>query len=223
MAHDGARRRGSRGLALALLASTSACTALAGISGKEVDPCFDGCDGGVDTGADVTAPPPDGPLPQTGEGGGGDAGACPCPTGTQSINGICAVTANPAPNVQCASPLQLPDCPLKLALRVCDSDPAFSYDPACSGAGATSRPTAFLKLGTSPTGKFRTIIVGAFNVARPNVVCDQAGSPCIARDAGATGTSTFTSPGLPNGDVVAIGKMDGTGCSEIRVDVELAQ
>ena len=206
---------------LALLASTSACTALAGISGKEVDPCFDGCDGGLDASVDMRAPPADVLAPDVAEGGGaGDAGACACPAGTQPVNGICASTVNPAP--QCASPLQLPDCPLKLALKVCDTDPAFGYEAACSGGVATSRPTVFLKLATSST-KYRTVIVGAYNAARPNVLCDQGGSPCISRDAGSTGTSTFTSPALPSGDMVAIGKVDGPGCSEIRVDVDLAQ
>lgn len=205
------RSRSGRVVALAVVAATSACAAIAGVSGKEVDPCFDGCgDASADTTipTDTSVPPAD---------GGTDAGPCDCPTGTRLINGTCVVD-QPAPNLSCDKPLVLPDCALRLALRLCDTDPPFPYASAC---GASARPSAFYNVGRSPTGsgKWRMTITNAYSVARPVAACDRGDAPCAARDAGATGIGTFTNPGLVDFDRVVVGKEDGPGCSDITVEL----
>lgn len=223
MGHAGGRSRAFRGLFAAVLLSTGACAAIAGVSSKEVDPCFDGCgDGGVPkdgSSSDGPSPAdnfvPDSPVNV-------DSGPCDCPKGTHLISGVCASDL-PATNLVCASPLQLPDCPVKLALRVCDADPTFTYEPQCTGGVDAGRPSSFFRLGKSPTTKWKLTIVGSQNVARPTVACDFGGSPCGARDGGSlTGTTTFTSPSLPDNDSVVVGKADAPGCQDITITVEVA-
>ncbi len=222
MAHAGVRSRALRGIVLVVLASSAACTAIAGIGSKEIDQCFDGCDGSVatDGGSASDAPAADTSVPS--DAGGGDSGACACPTGTHAINGVC-VSDLPATNLECMSPLQLPDCALKLSLRVCDGDPGFDYAVNCtSGPNTGPRPSSFVRLGKSPTTKWKLVITGAHNVARPNAACDRGDSPCGTRDGGsASGTTTFTSPALPDDDSVVFGKPDVAGCQDISVDVQI--
>lgn len=220
MAQARVRSRAIGSVVLAVLASTAACTAIAGIGSKEIDPCFDGCDGSGATEAGTTdAPAGDTSVPSD---AGVDSGACECPTGTHAINGVC-VSDLPATNLECMKPLLLPDCALKLSLRVCDADPPFAYAATCtSGTNTGPRPSTFIRLGKSPTGKFKLIITGAHNVARPNAACDRGDPPCGTRDGGTTtGTTTFTSPGLPDNDNVVFGKPDVAGCQDISVDVQI--
>jgi hypothetical protein len=199
----------------AVLASTAACTAIAGIGDKQVDPCFDGCG---DAATDSTSPQPDGFVP--GPDARADAGACKCPTGTHDVSGSC-VSDLPATNLECSKPLMLPDCPIKLVLRLCEGDPLFNYSLQCAGGGTTTRASSFFTLGKSPTTKWQLFISGAHTVARPSIGCDQADTPCAARDAGATGTGTFTSPGLPDNDRVLVGKPDAPGCQDVTIDVQV--
>jgi hypothetical protein len=84
------------------------------------------------------------------------------------------------------------------------------------------RPSSFIRLGKSPTTKWKLVITGAHNVARPNAACDRGDSPCGTRDGGsASGTTTFTSPALPDNDNLVFGKPDLAGCQDISVDVEI--
>lgn len=220
MAHAGGRPRTIRAVVLVVLLATAACTAIAGIADKEIDPCFDGCDASAEPDSDA----PDAPAEETSTptDSGTDAGACPCPTGTHDVNSVC-VSDLPATNVECMKPLQLPDCPVKLSLRVCDEDPAFEYEATCtSGSNTGPRPSTFIRLGKSPTGVSKLTVVGSHNIAVPNAACDRGDPPCIAMDGGsATKTNTFTASSVPDNVDFVFGKPDRVGCQDISVEVEV--
>lgn len=228
MRQRGFRSRVPWGLIVcALLAPIAACTAVAGIGGFEVDPCFDGCDGGGEggggEGGSETSVPPDGSLDSP-VGSDADAStdspACACPSGTQTINGACVVTDAGAPSVHCLTPLQLPDnCAIKAVLHVCDGDPTFtSAGSMCVADASATRPTGFVRLGTTASGKWSVKIVAAYSVSRPMPSCSQGGPPCLA---GGTASSNFTTTGTSmNNEVIAVGKRDDvTGCQDIEIDV----
>ena len=218
--------RGGRRLALALaMAATSviaACTGIAGISGYEVDPCFDGCDAAPETGADApvdtgseTSAPPDG-----GSDASIDAPPCACPAGTTEIGGVCAVT-RPLPNSDCNSAIQVPSgCKITLVVNICDGDQTFDYEPPCQGdAGIASRPSAFFQLGKSPTGKTKGVFKGPYVVARPNLLCNSGAQTCAG---GGTATSNFTNVGMPDDDRVVVGKRSDPGCQDTTLTFEPA-
>lgn len=220
MGQGGVRSRLPWGLFVcAVLVPTGACTAVAGIGSFEVDPCFDGCDGGAlaDAAGDETSArpdaPPDAPLDSPVE-----AGPCDCPTGTQPINGACAVMGASPPSVNCATPVELPNCAMKLVLHVCDTDPPFTIaESTCIGDGGATRPTGFLRLGSAAGGTWNVVINAAYSASRPNVTCSQGSGPCRADG---TASSRFTTPNLPNGDVLAIGKRSEVSpCQDILIEV----
>jgi len=221
------RSRVPRGLFVCvLLAPIAACTAVAGVGSFEVDPCFDGCgEGGGGEGGETSVPPdgsPDSPVGADADAATDspvEAAACVCPSGTQPINGACVVTAAGAPSVQCTTPLQLPDdCAIKAVLHVCDGDPAFTVsEPTCIGAGGATRPSGFLRLGKTPSGKWNVNINAAYSASRPAASCASGGMPCLANG---TASSHFNSTASPNNDLIAIGKRaEVTGCQDIEVDV----
>lgn len=218
-------RRLALAVALVALPAAAACTGIAGISGYEVDPCFDGCEAGPDG----TAPPPeagaDAPdgSPSPTEGGadaGVDAPPCSCPAGTTDMNGSCVVP-RPLPNSSCNSPLQVPaGCRITFIVNICDTDPTFDYEPVCQGdAGIQARPSAFFQLGVSPTGKTKGTFRGVYNVARPNALCTSGGQTCAG---GGTITSNFTNNGMPDRDRVVVGKLEGAGCQDATLVFEPA-
>ena len=231
MSQSGVRSRVPWGLLVCVvLVPAAACTAVAGIGGFEVDPCFDGCDGGEGGGGEgggETSVPPDGssdsPLGPDADAGTDspvEAAACACPSDTQPINGACVVTEAGAPSVHCTTPLQLPDnCAIKAVVHVCDSDPPFtSAGTMCVADASATRPTGFVRLGTTASGKWSVKIVAAYSASRPtSVACTQGGPPCLA---GGTASSNFTTTNSPNNDVIAIGKRDDVvGCQDIEIDV----
>jgi hypothetical protein len=229
MSPSGVRSRVPWGLLVcAMLVPAAACTAVAGVGGFEVDPCFDGCDGGSaggEGGSETSVPPdgsldsPVGPDADAATDSPVEAAACACPSGTQPINGACAVTAAGAPSVHCTTPLQLPDnCAIKAVLHVCDGDPAFtSAGTMCVADASATRPSGFVRLGTTASGKWNVKIVAAYSASRPNGICTQGGAPCLA---GGTASSNFTTTTTPNNDVIAIGKRDDvSGCQDIEIDV----
>lgn len=226
MPRHGLRRTAGLLLALATpLASLASCASIAGIGGFEVDPCFDGCEGGTPDatgdGGPLDAPSdsvtPDGTTP---DGTTPDAATCACPDGTTSMNGACVATGkDPSPYSTCAAALKLPDdCNIKVIITVCDSDPALPFTGACAGdAGLASRPSLFVQLGGSSTGKVRASFTGSYNVARPSGSCSSGDAPCAAGNP--TGVTTFTINSLPAKDLVVFGKRtSGSPCDEITID-----
>jgi hypothetical protein len=239
MADGGSRASGT--LLACMLLSMTACVAIAGASDKSVDPCFDGCGdagGSPSSNGDIVLEEgePSTPPPQTSSSSGAvptpetdggttpepdvDGGSCPCPQGTQRDGDVCRTTASPSA-LQCNAPMQLPDCAVKLSLALCDTATPFFFEEACAKAsGGASRPSLFLRFGNSPTGRWRAVIKGPFNVAKPNASCAQGGQPCIG---GATEATTITIPNGIDGNTFAYGKRDGAGCDTVTVDLSFAQ
>lgn len=222
MPRHGHRR--TAGLLLILAAPLAACASIAGIGGFEVDPCFDGCEGGTTDGAidgPLDAPTdkvtPDGTTP---DGTTPDAASCACPDGTTSMNNACVATGkDPSPYSTCAAALKLPDdCNIKVVVTLCDSDPAIPFTGVCAGdAGIASRPSLFVQLGGSSTGKVRASFTGSYNVARPSGSCSSGDAPCAAGNP--TGVTTFTINSLPAKDLIVFGKRtSGSPCDEITID-----
>lgn len=229
MSPSGVRSRVPWGfLVCAVLVPASACTAVAGIGGFEVDPCFDGCDGGggsgeggMDAPGNETTTNPDA-TPDANPDGANEAGACDCPSGTHPVNGACVVTvvadASP-PSVNCTTPLQLPDgCTMKAILHVCNGDPPFTVSQSsCIGDGGATRATGFLRLGNADAGTWKVTIKAAYSASRPNGSCTSGTAPCLADG---TSVSNFTTTNSPNGDEIAVGKRDDlTPCQDIEIDV----
>jgi hypothetical protein len=205
----------------------------------QVDPCFDGCDAATE-GAVLDAPVAEGgavdapvvtdskPPPDTATGDGAcvqipaDGAACLCPCGTTLINGTCvetpAVAPDTLPSAHCQTPMQMPDCEIKVTLHVCDTDPTFPVaEPKClSEAGANSRATGFIRLGTAPGGSWKFSIIAPFSVSTASGTCTSGGWPCVTDGIETTVTSNG---GAPNGTVVAIGKRDVIGCQDIDISL----
>ena len=223
MSQGGVRSRVPWGLLVwAVLVPTASCTAVAGIGSFEVDPCFDGCDGGgnfPDAPGNETTVRPDGAAEATTDSSVvTDGGPCDCPAGTEPINGACVVTAASPPSVHCTTPLQLPNCAMKAVVHVCNTDPPFTISATtCIGDGGATRPTGFVRLGTAPGGTWKVTVSAAYSSSRPNGSCTAGDTPCRADG---TASSNFTIGNLPNGDVIAVGKRDDVApCQDITVTV----
>lgn len=230
----GRSSRASGALLACVVLSTTACVAIAGVSDKAVDPCFDGCgDAGNSPSSNDEVileegdpPPPSsssGSSPTTPEDDGGstpetkdDGGACPCPQGTQRDGDTCKMISSPS-SLQCTAPMQLPNCELKLSLSLCDTDTSFFYEAECAKeSGGASRPSIFLKLGASPTKRWRMVSKGPFVIAKVNDPCNRGESPCLG---GGQASSTFTFRNAPDGLVLAYGKRGGGGCDPVTVEM----
>jgi hypothetical protein len=209
----------------AVLVSLAACTSVLGVGSFQVDPCFDGCDGGTEGGQDApVGPDTQPPLDAGGDGAcvqtPADGAACLCPCGTQLINGSCvempAVAPATLPSAHCQTPLQMPDCAIKVTLHVCDTDPTFEVvEPACiSEAGANKRPTGFVRLGNAPGGTWKFNIIAPFSVSTATGTCTTGQAPCVTDGIQTTVTSNSAAP---NGTVVAISKRAVIGCQDIDI------
>jgi hypothetical protein len=222
------RSRVTAGLVVCgVLVSLAACTSVLGVGSFEVDPCFDGCDGGTEGGGQDAPVANDGkPPPDTATGDGAcvqmpaDGAACLCPCGTTLLNGSCvetpAVAPATLPSARCQTPMQMPDCALKLTLHVCDTDPTFTVaEPKClSEAGANTRATGFIRLGNAPGGTWKFNIIAPFSVSTASGTCTTGGWPCVTDGIETTVTSNAAAP---NGTVVAISKRDVIGCQDIDI------
>jgi hypothetical protein len=225
--------RASGALLACVLLSTTACVAIAGVADKAVDPCFDGCGDAGNTPSSNDAileegnsPPThsssdSGPTPPENDGGTTpdtteDGGGCPCPTGTQRDGDACKMTLAPS-SLRCMAPMQLPNCELKLSLSLCDTDPSFFYEASCAKEpGGASRPSIFLKLGASATGKWRMVSKGPFVIASVNDPCSRGEAPCVG---GGQASTTFTFYNVPDATIFAYGKRGGGGCDPVTVEM----
>lgn len=193
---------------LGVIASgAAACATIAGADSKEVDVCFEGCDGGPGpaTTSDAERDPP---L---------DDGGCNCPAGMQRINGVCVMTASPVTHLQCNAPLQLPSCEISLELDLCDTAPKFHFDPACSGvSGGEERPAVFIRLGKSRTGRFETRARGPYIQSVTSASCDRGVAPCANN---ANPNTIFRSGDAPSNVTFAFGKRNGDGCDRLQISV----
>lgn len=219
---------GSGGKACALVlggiaSAAAACTTIAGVDSKEIDVCFDGCDGGVPATSSSSGgsgtPGPGGPNgSDAGAPGPLDDGGCNCPAGMQRMNGVCVMSSSPMTYPRCDAPLQLPSCEIAIELDLCDTVPRFRFDPGCSGvSGGQERPALFVRLGKSPTGRFETRTRGPYIQAVTSAACDRGVAPCGRN---ANPNTVFRSSDAPNNTTFAFGKRDGAGCDKLQMTVE---